>query len=445
MLSLIGLVVAIAVLPAAPVDAVAAAPAPPSEVTLSWGPGGPDAFSFPLVTWTGGGPGEVRWRIDELVAGEWRIGGEQSPAPGPVITIGEAQAFCCDRVFRVGVWFVDGGVAGEAAFSPVFDTQAPQRPIVTSVQGWIDGRIKYTWTASPLEPDTTPGDPLDVPGPPKYAVVMNLTLVNEGPRAMAVTTGTTATLAWQVSSTAVVEANEWTFSPSLNIYALAYKRPIGWLGSRGGRVTASTPAVATYGLPMTITGLAEERVHLACWNDECDHTYPSPSRRVVLHARRDASSPWVGVTSGLSDSQGRFAFRVTAPGTRQYRVALLGVPYPQSSITYVGATSSPTTTITKTRVLSARFLDPTATYGQKVTAHLWVSPASNATATLQRWTGTAWTGLKNVQLVNGVGNYTFTAVRRGTTAHRFWVPGTKAPNGLPVASTYTQAFNLHVS
>ena len=74
-----------------------------------------------------------------------------------------------------------------------------------------------------------------------------------------------------------------------------------------------------------------------------------------------------------------------------------------------------------------------------------MSPASNTTATLQRWTGTVWTGVKNVKLANGVGNYTFTAIRRGTTAYRFWVPGAKAPSGLPVASTYTPTFNLRVS
>ena len=96
-------------------------------------------------------------------------------------------------------------------------------------------------------------------------------------------------------------------------------------------------------------------------------------------------------------------------------------------------------------MLSARFLDPTATYGQKVTAHLWVSPASNSTATLQRWTGTAWTGVKSVRLVNGAGSYTFTAVRRGTTAYRYWIASARAPNGLPVASTYTPTFTLRVS
>jgi hypothetical protein len=247
-------------------------------------------------------------------------------------------------------------------------------------------------------------------------------------------------VAWQLSATAVVEANEWTFSPSLNVYAQAQRRPITWLGSRGGRITASTPAAATYGLPMTITGLAEERFRAACIG--CDSTSPSPSRRVVLHARRDASSPWVGVTSGMSDSQGRFAFQVVAPGTRQYRVALLGVPYPQSSIIYVGATSSATTTITRTRVLSSRFLDPTAVRGQKVTARLWVSPASAVTAYLQRWTGKAWIGVKEVKLTKGVGQYTFTAVIRGTVPYRYVIPGTKAPNGLPVAGVITAPFYL---
>jgi hypothetical protein len=54
----------------------------------------------------------------------------------------------------------------------------------------------------------------------------------------------------------------------------------------------------------------------------------------------------------------------------------------------IAPTSAPKTTTTKTRVLSSRFLDPTAIRGQQVTAHLWVSPASAVTATLQRWTGT---------------------------------------------------------
>lgn len=435
---LVPLVAALTVLPTAPVGAVVAAPAAPSDVTVSW-PGTPGPYARPLVTWTGGGPGEIRWRLDELVAGVWQIGEEELPEPGPAIYLAEAESYCCDRLFRVGVWFIDGGVAGDVAFSPVFDSLAPQRPTVTSVRGWIDGRMTYTWTATPLQADSTPGDPLDVPGPPRYAVVLHPPPLF-APRATVVTTATTATVPWSLSSTAVVEANEWTFWFSASVYAQEGKRPITWLSSRGGRVTASTPAVATYGLPMTITGLTEERHRTSC--SACDAIGPSPGRKVVLHARRNALSPWVGVTSTTSDSQGRFVLRVAAPGTRQHRVALLGVPYPQSSIIRVGATSSAAITMTKTRVLASRFLDPTAVRGQKVTAHLSISPSSAVTAYLQRWTGKAWIGVKEVKLARGVGQYTFTAVIRGTVPYRYVVRGSNVPNGLPVAGVITAPFHL---
>jgi len=65
---------------------------------------------------------------------------------------------------------------------------------------------------------------------------------------------------------------------------------------------------------------------------------------------------------------------------------LLGEPYPKTAEALGGASSPTRTVTTQYRILSARFLDATAFYGQKVTARVSVSPASNTTGTLQRWT-----------------------------------------------------------
>jgi hypothetical protein len=217
-------------------------------------------------------------------------------------------------------------------------------------------------------------------------------------------------------------------------------------GERGGteaqfiwaaRTAARQPTVPTrvaYAQATVITGVVNRYV----WLPGSVTAGGDPNSLVILQGRAGGSDPWYTVGSTRSDSAGRYRFSIPAPGTRQYRLVTPDVSGLHPTF---GFTDVARTTVTTYRLLSAKFLDPTATYRQKVTAYVRVSPAAAPRATLQRWTGSAWAGVKSVQLSRGIGSYTFTAVQRGTTAYRFVVPSTTYA-GRPITGITTTTFRL---
>jgi hypothetical protein len=326
----------------------------------------------------------------------------------------------------------------------VFDTNGPL-PLLTSIRGDADGSLHLTW-APQLVPDPNPGDPLDLPaGAVKYQLVgqfnIGEVLKAFGPSSSALTRSYSPGKGGLLG---IAADNEWRpVEECCGGYRFVDYRDADYVRVFSTALTSHVPSVATYSLPMTITGTVQRA------GEDCNHLECRPSaepdrgRRVVLHGRNSAAGAWYAVTSTKTDANGVFRLPVIAPGTRHYRVLALGTSRRNGGgFPVAGDMSGPTATTTQTRVVSARFDDATATRGQRVTARLKVAPGGNQRATLQRRTGSAWVDLKWVHLVRGVGSYTFAAVQPGTASYRYIVPDSLAPTGLPVAAAASRPFDL---
>jgi hypothetical protein len=138
-------------------------------------------------------------------------------------------------------------------------------------------------------------------------------------------------------------------------------------------------------------------------------------------------------------SVGSFDFRVSSPGTRQYRVLIAN----RSSLSsaYFGGATAPVTTTTAHKPYTARFYTPTVRRGQTAVAELGVAPAFSGKVSLQRWNGKTWTGVKDVAINQGYAKGTFPANLLGRVAYRYYVPA-RTWKGLVVAAAYSPNFVL---
>ena len=443
----VGVAVAVvALLAGQSVTAAAAAPVPPTSVAVRWDDG--DL----RITWQGGS-GVPRGTIEQYADGNWntRVSYEPPNDDGPRTFSYGPSRLCCNHLLRVGVRYIDGEATSPTVYTETFDSNAPAPPQILFAYPQSDETTVVTWSAPPPSEDTTPGDPLDLPtpSPRRYALVS--AFESDDPEfpvflggVIGSATGTRGVGLWGADYIAVGAINEWNYAPITDSPGFEYTGKVDFIRQRRGALTGRPPLTGTYGIPIRIAGTTKwvepgcDRYSLMCRNT----TGPSAYRKVVLQARSTASSAWYPVTSATSNALGDYVLQVKSPGTREYRLLMLGgTPYPVSEIVYAGSFGGEFRTITYRRVVTARFLDSTVSRGSRATAYLSVSP-SGGRATLQRWTGSRWTSLKWIYLPKGVGSYTFTTTTRAKAAYRFVVTATAAPNGLPVAGRVTPTFFL---
>lgn len=424
----IGLVAAALVALPAPAAEATPVPAAPTNVTVAW------EASGVRITWqeTGDYPDQVCQEGNASSCVNTLVGQADS-------VLIPANVFSPSTSTRVSVQITGANPSGPG-YSAVFDTQRLTAPTVTTIEPWVDGRLRLAWTASALPTDVTPGDPLDLPPPAQYRLLSFSGDIGI-PFGPVVTTTSTVITAPHGGLFAVVAVNEWTWTEP------PYPAPSTYLNIWATDVHATIPTTASYGRDTVVTGTVLSDAYY-CFGSPpgCSPSpdgpgtpvsTPSAGRQVVLQGR-DAGT-WYTVTSGLSDANGKFRFAVRSPGTRDYRVMVLGVHKPPSSVAKAAAVSPPVHTITTNRVVSARFDDPYVSPGDKVTARLTMAVRSNVRTTLQRWNGSAWVDVKWVYLTDGTGSYTFTA-GAGVVGWRFVIPATTSPAGLPVAGTSSGPF-----
>jgi LPXTG-motif cell wall-anchored protein len=93
-------------------------------------------------------------------------------------------------------------------------------------------------------------------------------------------------------------------------------------------LTASIPHTATSGRSMQVTGVSKLTYRI-CDPGPCGvGTLEDPARVLHLEARTGASSPWRTVaTTTTATKTGKYSFRITSPGTRDYRVVAEAVAW----------------------------------------------------------------------------------------------------------------------
>jgi hypothetical protein len=401
------------VLPAlvVPAEAATTADPAPTGVTVAWADA---AHTLVRVTWQETGS------LPNVITSESGLGESQKhyvAATAPNQLDVPAGEFSTERpnqaAVRVAVFVGTeaGGNTSPAGLSAAFDTLTGPTPVIDAMNGADGGRFAVKWHPEPVV-DPNPGDPLDLPAEaPLYEVRATRDWLNYFEVVVPKTTATAATFtpltkpSYQVW---ILTYNEW----GTNYSAMRHVDSERW-------VRAVVPPFADYSKPTAITGTLN-RTDQNCPPGPCGTSvHPDNARLVVLQARANTTSAWYTVGSTKTDAQGNFRFAPPTLGTRQYRLV---VPDLYNAVGFGYGTISGTATTTARPLVHGVFLDPTAKYGQKVTAHVSIIPLANVPSTLQRWDGTAWRNLKSVQLTGGVGNYTFTATQRGRVAYRFLVP-----------------------
>lgn len=340
---------------------------------------------------------------------------------------------------RFGVTTKTSAGTSPVAYSVYFDATAPANPILEDVVPGAGGTVAVKWRAGAAIADTTPGDPLDRPQKPLFQVLVT-TIDGAGARLSPPSATATEYVIKNRAKpydTLVAASNEWgeTYSKASGVRQERFVR-------------ATIPARVGYGQPTVITG-SIQHLGFVCEDPVVCTTPPTADvgAPVVLQARANASAAWQAVTSTKATASptttqwSNFRFSVAAPGTRQYRVVVPNQTYKARGIAVAGVATNAVTTVTTARVMSAKFVDPTATYGQKVTAALRITPPGAVRTTLQRLDGKTWVSVKWVYLKAGAGSYTFTAVRRGAVAYRFVVPAFTYA-GRPIAGVTTGSFVL---
>ena len=333
----------------------------------------------------------------------------------------------------------DGGTGSS---SVVFDRYVPES--ATPQVAFGPGDTITTTGGAVAGTDGTPNDPLDVTDPLRWAPSVytqgNPSTGYCGGRAFGIQSSPVFTTT--VTSTPLLllvrPFNEWGYGEfGLHGYD-------GYGQMSLATLKTSAPTSAAYGSQWVLTGeLIQRHLYFTPWNGDCGLEFESSTgRTVVLQARKNASSPWVAVTTART-SNDKFRFSIAHPGSRQYRV--VAPNRVTGAIADHGTATNERTVAGITRVLSARMLTPSVSYGRPATAYVAVSPAGSQRATLQyRTSSGAWTNVLTRTLAAGRVSTSFTWLRRGTTTFRWYVAASTAPSGYPVQAVSTPTFALTV-
>lgn len=358
-------------------------------------------------------------------------------APNSVLI--RTDRFAVDQVARIAVAVgTPGGTDTGTAYSATFDTQTLPQPRVTSIAPGAGSTMTWSWPAVRPRTDPNPGDPLDLPATVRYQP-----LASGGPAMVPAAAVTTATRASRrdhggTYRLGVAAVNEW--SPVADGYEALY---------RAADVAASTaavraPAVATYGSNVIVYGQVRLRLYGCRPGRPCGSVDAGAAvgRPVRIEARPNSTSRWLLARSTRTDSHGIYRGVFGTPGSRQYRVVVPNLD-PGAGY-YRGTVGGPVTTVALTRILSARFLDPTVGYGRPAVAFLAVAPGSATRAVLQRrGADGVYRGIGYVRLSSGRGAFRITATPRGSSYYRYVVPAS-SHNGHHLAGVISRPFPLAV-
>ncbi|MEN3268515.1 MAG: hypothetical protein V7646_5409 [Pseudonocardia sp.] len=297
-----------------------------------------------------------------------------------------------------------------------------------------------SWAFAPDQAvDTTPADPLDVDKPARF--IPRLTLGTTAGECRQVQLSATTTPYGEIANqyqpfdVDMYAANEWGES------RIAGQRV------RTSATTFAAPGSTTFGAPITMSGVSSFRYLKESPAGSCQQATDDTAKggiQVVLHGRNSATSAWYVVGATKTDAQGKYSFTVKNPGAREYRAVLTHSA--AGGVAQYQSISGSKVVRATTKVVSAKFITPVITYGQKPNAYLWVDPAGSQQAALQfKNASGVWQGLMYKTLYAGRGlTGPFAFNRRGVTQFRWWVPGSTTTTGLKVDPVYSAPFNLTV-
>ncbi len=405
-----------------------AAPAAVGPVTIAWADAQHDTIR---ITWTESTPSANTLRLTNGVG--WNGFGTTTAAqPNEYLVRADSLSSATDPADKVWIEVLDD--SGATGRSPDFDRFNYGGGSV-KLAFTADGKLQ--WTMAPdTAVDGTPDDPLDLPKAYTYAPRQRVDNDPVGtyecedtqlPRTT-VPTGT-APNPGKTYDLFLDVVNEWGTASYSYI-------PVGFTKS----ITLTGPAATPYGGTTTLTGVLTGSVLYESGHPPaCEEvTEPVLNQPVVIQQRTSPTAPWTTVGTTKTDNNGKYTAVIKNPGHREYRVIRLDTIQPDSAA-YGGVGGSKSVRAT-TRVVSAKFIQPTVNLGTQPQAYLWVDPAGTQKAALQfKNASGAWQGVAYKTLYAGRGLLAFPWNKRGTTQFRWWVPATAAAD-----ATYSSAFSLTV-
>ncbi|MER7244595.1 hypothetical protein [Kribbella sp. NPDC000426] len=403
-----------------------AAPAPPTDVQVSWSD---PATSLMRVTWTDAG-----------AANKLRIEYQDGTAPTEWFTTQDNDfnhrwAVQWGKIARVAVLTTDATGDSPAAYSPWFDTTIPGAPTVTAAVPQADGSLRLTWTTPPAPKDSTPGDPLDVPvGKVGEVVVTVWSDPADKTERFAHPFGTTTAVVPPLprpQSVRAIATNEWGGASPDDVYYTDMKFAL-----RTG------PAYGVFGKPMTISGIAGALLCDDPGNCGKGRLFGGAGIPITMQTRANSAKPWEYAGRYTSYDLSGFQAQPVAVGGREYR--FYAPAWNGYSIVTALATSGTKYIPTLANFAVAGFNVSTAQVGQMVKLTVDVKPGGTVKGALQRWDGKYWRSVLTVPVVKGKATMSIRAAGRGTTTqYRVAVPG-MTYYGLPIQTTGSRSFTLTV-
>jgi hypothetical protein len=401
----------------------------PTAVTVGWAD---KARQSVKVSWKDSGEAPNKILIEGVVTAAPNTV-HYVPASAPNTLTLPATTFPPNGNYRVAVSVgtSEGGTTSKAGLSPMFDTDGPARPVVTSVTADPGNNgVVVRWRTQPESEDFTPGDPLDVPREQQL---------------FAGSVGVSGKPMRQLG-----KPSSATYAVLRNVrppYRFQLRSTNEWGAIQAGHVNADVaalqtwiPGLAAYGRSSPVRGrVTQQRV--VCGGTTCSRqTVTTGGLPIVVQARERNGAPWRGVGRTTTRDSGYFYVTVASPGTRQYRV--VAPTTSMGSLALLGSISKPAVTTTKARLIVAGFRGGNVKRrGEGATAYLSIAPAVNGRAMLQFWSGRAWGNTGWVPVRAGVASKTFGATRPGVTGYR-WVVPSLVYGGRPVVGVHTGSFVL---
>ncbi|MGC4944253.1 hypothetical protein [Kribbella sp. DT2] len=362
-----------------------------------------------------------------------------TPATGANELIANATSFPRSAVDEKTQQVVVSGADGTSARSVAFDSYVygPGYPsLVLSFPAY--DQLRWTLPADPGV-DATPNDPLDVPDGTSY-------LVTQGFDPEPDTWGT-----WSCTETTTVSTALTGVLPKAgHAFTLKVTPKNEWGRSSygGGTDVGTTPVVqvtapvaTAYGGTTTLTGHVDQTGMIVSGSPpQCDENrYASGQTSLIVHQRTSAAAPWTVVGTTKTGDDGNYTATFRNPGYREYRVVVAS-GLVEGSYPRFGADSQTVAIRSTTRVVSAKFIQPTVNLGTQPQAYLWVDPAGSQQAALQfKNASGAWQGVGYKTLSSGRGILTFPWNKRGVTQFRWLVPASPG-----VDAAYSATFSLTV-
>ncbi len=395
-------------------------------VTLAWADA---AHTKVRITWT-----ETTPMGNTINVGFNPLGSTTAAQPNELVTnAGYFPVTLVGKSHQVSV----EGTDGTQALSVPFDSYV-YAPDSDSLAVTFSAYDQLRWTLPPdTSTDSTPNDPLDIPSQYTYQVTQgfdpkpdewgtpdctNTKTVSPTP------TGVLPKPAHPFTFE-VMPRNEWGFS--------TVSREVNTIPA----IQVTGPPTSPYGGTTTLTGHVDQSALLISGRPPtCDENrFAAFDTTVIIQQRASAAVPWsvVGTTKTGADGNYRAVFR--NPGYREYRVVVASGTVPGGTPRF-GADSQTIAVRPITRVVSAKFIQPTVNLGTQPQAYLWVDPAGTQKAALQfKNASGAWQGVAYKTLYAGRGLLAFPWNKRGVTQFRWVVPASPAAE-----AAYSSTFTLTV-